>query len=107
MFLQAMGRVSCVNLYDTYLCHPPPVLNEHYILIAKGMYHTGLHMPPSPCPEGTFYPYSKGYVPYRFTHASCVNLYDTYLYYQDRMFLQDRDRVACVNMHGTYPLLSG
>ena len=39
--------------------------------------------------------------------VSCVNLYDTYLYYQDRMFLQDRDRVACVNMHGTYPLLSG
>ena len=55
---------------QVYTCHPPPVLKEHSILIVKGMYHTGLHMPPSPCPEGTFYPYSKGYVSYRFTQAT-------------------------------------
>jgi hypothetical protein len=42
-------------------------LQDREILIAKGMYHTGLHKPLSPCPKGTFYHYSKGYVSYRFT----------------------------------------
>jgi hypothetical protein len=68
MFLQDKGRAL-------------PVLKEDSILIAKGMYHTGLHKPLSPCPKGTFYHYS------------------------DIMLLQDRERVARVNLYGTYPLL--